>query len=395
MTKPIEFTDLEQFIVSSPKWKETLSAPPFDIKIKQAYPELYSDMFMFSYPIVANFNLSIVRACRGCVYRVIEDGAKRKAIPICLPYTKFTNYGERELDDARHDWESNIATEKLDGSMVKLVKYESHNLWFLNNSYNLSCIDPQQYDTDGTLTFQILLDKALEQNKPLVDSFLSNLPEHHTFMFELVSPNHRIVCKYPETTLYFHGCRNNITCVELDAESAKTLFNVPFPTPKRVTLTTYSDVMSELAKINGHNAEGFVIIDKNFHRMKIKCEDYLKRHSIITRLTTDKAKLAFIFSGIADDYTEAIPLIQSMKDIITNGYSKFSSLSSELKEMNSTKGESETRKYILTHSKQIASIYFLALKTPDEQLKAVYDDKIKDYRFYSIIEALLNNETSK
>lgn len=365
MSKPIEFTDLEEFIVNhKAKWREIITKDPFNITVKKVYEDLYDDIYMFSYPnFGADFSLSVVRACRGCVYRINE----KEIIPICLPYTKFTNYGERKFDDLRHDWSSNIITEKIDGSLIKLVKYQGKLLWFLNNSCNFDVIDTQQYHTDGTLTFKQLLERALK-NKKLDEKYVL---EGWTYMFELVSPNHKIVCEYSEDTLYFHGVRDK-NGVEHDVNEIEGFDD--FPKPKRAKINTYSDVLKEIEKINGHNSEGFVAIDKNYHRLKIKCEEYLKLHKIRSTLQTEKQILNFYFSGNSDDYPDYQDIITPIREKIENYRKIFNNIVKLLKELPEMDAIELCKK-----KKEFSRIYFFALRHGDE-----FDKLIQNYDVYKI-----------
>ena len=78
---------------------------------------------MFSYSqFVSDFTNPIVKACRGSIVSIEND------VPymVCTPFYKFGNYGENYTDEI--DWESAVVRDKVDGCLIKLFNYKSHNL---------------------------------------------------------------------------------------------------------------------------------------------------------------------------------------------------------------------------------------------------------------------------
>lgn len=323
--KPIEFTDLEQFVLSHKNWKDLLSKQPYSLTVKNVYDKYY----MFSYlGYATDFNISICRACRGCVYEIHDDCIS----PVCLPYTKFTNYGERPIDDKRHDWSTSYIMDKLDGSMVKAVKYDGEWLWFLNNSAGFS-----QKVSNGKTTFGDSIKDALAKYGMTMETFI-DLPENTTLMFELISPDNRIVCKYDECDLIFHGVRNS-DGVEEDVEEFKAKYNLPFSTPLRKAVNSYEEVMDEIAKIDGKNKEGFVVVDKNFHRMKIKCRSYLELHRLKDIVNTEKKLHKYVVDNKGDDVV--LEEVEDMKNRIRECIAKYERIVKYVEEFVREHGENE------------------------------------------------------
>jgi hypothetical protein len=94
-------------------------------------------------------------------------------------------------------------------------------------------------------------------------------------MFELTSPQNKIICEYEETKLWFHGARD-AEGIEHSPEEVKKMFDLPYDIPKRYNLSNREDILAALEKFSGKSQEGFVVVDEeNWTRVKMKCPSYL------------------------------------------------------------------------------------------------------------------------
>ena len=105
------------------------------------------------------------------------------------------------------------------------------------------------------------------------------LDKSTTYIFELVSPKTKVVVPYPKTSLYHLGTRSNITGLESETDIA-------IKKPQSYPITSLQDcIQASLALNDGASdnveKEGFVVVDKDYHRVKIKSPDYL----VLSRLT--------------------------------------------------------------------------------------------------------------
>ena len=99
---------LLEFIRNNSDWEEQLSNAPYHIKTKRS-----DGYIILSYGIEADYNMEIVRECRGIILDE-TDGYQ----PVCVPFFKFGNYGESYADDI--DWNTTKVQEKIDGSLIKI-----------------------------------------------------------------------------------------------------------------------------------------------------------------------------------------------------------------------------------------------------------------------------------
>ena len=89
-----------QFIKTHPNtWRDILSSPPYNLIIKDGING-YEGLVLLKYnQFDSDFSLPIVRECRGIIID-IEDNFN----PVCHPFNKFFNYGEKYADSI--DWKS-------------------------------------------------------------------------------------------------------------------------------------------------------------------------------------------------------------------------------------------------------------------------------------------------
>lgn len=293
------FEELLHFINEHEEdWKQCLLHAPFNLKsIKQClYNEnWYCLMYNLFDSILDNsFEGRIVRECRGTIIEKIKG---QPAKIICAPYTKFFNYGE--INAATIDWKSAIIREKIDGWLIKCIIVQGDNdehnaIWFSNGAF-LDNIEPGEVDVSIIVngkqcnSINQVLYYALENsdhdlkvcNEDAVTTHLSwmnNVPIGTTMMFELTSAWTQICTVYDkEPKLWLHGVRLS-DGNEITPENAKLKWELPFDIPQqfKYNFANAKDVQTFMQDWLGKEHEGVVVCDKNFNRIKIKCEDYLK-----------------------------------------------------------------------------------------------------------------------
>lgn len=238
----------------NPTWKRKIA----DLKIKIKEDE---DLAIFNYDIDADFSDSIVQEARGIIINI-------KTLEVCCwPFRKFMNVQETCADSI--DWNNCQVEDKIDGSICKLWWRDGIGWYWSTNS----CIDAFEapLSADGTYTnFGELIESAHNYN----DIPFNELDRDLTYIFELTSPHNQIVIRYPYTKLWHIGTRNNKTGEELR-------INIGIDQPGVYDIHTLDDCLSAANKLNDNSdikKEGFVVVDKDWHRVKIKSPQYLALH---------------------------------------------------------------------------------------------------------------------
>lgn len=180
---------------------------------------------------------------------------------VARPFKKFFNYEEHMANGDILPNEVPTVYSKFDGSLGILY-------WFDNIPY---------IATRGSFSSAQALwaTKYIQENVPEIFS----LDRTCTFLFEIIYPENRIVVSYGDT-------RDLILLACIDIETGKTIpmpFNsFSWAAPQEVPTLAYLD----LKKLNTPNAEGFVVhYPKADIRVKIKFEDYIRLHKIMTGLS--------------------------------------------------------------------------------------------------------------
>lgn len=215
--------------------------------------------------IVPDYADPVVQEARG----IIIDTKKQEVV--CWPFRKFGNHIESYVD--KIDWNTAKIQDKLDGSIVKLFNDKRTGEWQWATN---GIIDANKTINSQGYNFGRLIRSAVNYTK--LD--YSNLNPDHTYIFELVSPLNTIVVKYPETKLYHLGTRNNITGKELNED-------IGIEKPKEYPLHSLSDCIEAAKKLNEGVSntvvkEGFVVVDGNFNRIKVKSPEYLIYHHAVS-----------------------------------------------------------------------------------------------------------------
>ena len=322
------YKPLLDLIKNNKNWKKFLEAEPRFITIKQCpwtnngsliYPELY----MLSYDgILSDFNDKYVQLCRGCVISLKDPN---NPVMIVAPFTKFGNYGQSFCPEI--DWSSALVEQKVDGILIKLFYYDNKWHWITNNGWNTNLPwkemikIPSKYkevETDTCNTIQDLIDYCLKKN----NAILSEFHPDYTYMFELISPKMRILVDNPKTDLVYLGCRNLYSYDEYSLDMAKAI--IPgikkFNTVKYFDLHNMDEVLQLCNSYKGDQDEGVVVVDKNFNRVKIKCEDYIRLKGYRRMFdTTDEQIWKGMREGTIDDALQVFPeLNEKIQEIQKN-----------------------------------------------------------------------------
>ena len=269
---------------------------------KQTHPTL--DLTIWNYsPKVQYEKLwdDITLQCRGLV-------TNSKGEVVARPFKKFFNYEEHKPEDIPN--ENYIVYEKMDGSLGILFYYEyelsderRYNIWFNNNyetgmerffdSNNLPDFDDPYYEptpktkgewilaTRGSFTSpQAIKGKEILDRKYDV----SSLRKDNTYLFEIIYPENRIVVDYKgEEKLVLLGAIHTETSNEVPDSS---LFFTQESGFELVTIyKTWGEGYDLLKEEISKDREGYVIRFKSGFRMKIKGDEYVRLHKILTNIS--------------------------------------------------------------------------------------------------------------
>jgi len=237
-------------------WKKILESSPYNLIIREM-----DDLVLFMYnQIESDFNIPLVQECRGIILNSNDFSV------VCMGFTKFWNHGE--VRAAKIDWSTAKALEKIDGSIQKLFWY--NNEWCVST---MSMISAKECTLQNNINpeYQTFYDLFIEGAKKCTLNF-NNLNKNYTYIFELVSPYNRVVVPYKEIKIYHIGTRDNITLKELDID-------IGVDKPKQYSFTSKEDLLTIVQNMP-FTEEGYVIVDVNWNRVKIKSPAYVAVHKL-------------------------------------------------------------------------------------------------------------------
>lgn len=309
--------ELYNFIIKhNDDWEEILSKDPYNLKITRD-----NGYVMFKYnQIYSDFSSSIVREARGIIFREDSWLCVRRA------FDKFFNYGE--TNSATINWNNATVLEKIDGSLV--------SAWYDNGSWH--------YSTNGTIdmfkantndikfpTFGDIFLEALRNNNLDFYALEEYMCRDFCYTFELVSPQTRVVIPYSKADLYFIGMRDMRDEQEFPANKESSILAYLLKTPKMYNFIDENGNLNvELLKATAAalpwDEEGYVVVDNEFNRVKVKSISWLNAHYARNNSCISTERLIdIILSGeqeeflvYASDYKEELNKIENiMKEILS------------------------------------------------------------------------------
>ena len=341
---------------------------------KQSHPTLPLTIWNYTEKVqYENLWDEVTLKCRG----LITDNSTGKVI--VEPFKKFFNYEELVADripDARIPSKGDYVyvQEKMDGSLGILFYYEDE--WIMA--------------TRGSFTSDQAI-KGLEivKNNYFLDAFL----REYAYLVEIIYPENRIVVDYRKEKVTFLSVvlnRNfegwNISGdSELHWTTANSIFKCIGIKKKDIVKTeqhfNFSHELYQLLKSkNEKNKEGYVLRYQpgNF-RMKIKFEDYVRLHKIMTNLSTTAVWEVLLNGQNMDSILKDVPdeFYQKIREYEHKLHCEFLALKSEYEDHFESIRRLGTRKLFA----QFANTCFKHPKI----LFAMYDGKNVDEMIWKII----------
>lgn len=190
---------------------------------------------------------------------------------IARPFPKFFNLNEKpETQENILPWGDGYEIfVKEDGWLGTLYRH--------NNQYKIATRG--SFRSEGAIWATEFLNK---------NHNLDGLPDEVTLVFEIISSITKIVVDYKNEYLCLTAAFNRHTGEEYSRKQVEEWgkkFNFILCPVVRIKNNSLEDIKQECKTLQGDIIEGFVIRFNNGLRVKIKGEDYLKRHKLISNIT--------------------------------------------------------------------------------------------------------------
>ena len=240
---------------------------------KQTHPTLPLTIWNYSEKVqYEDLFDEITLQCRGLV--TDEDGEV-----VGRPFKKFFN-----LSEGKHIPTPDFTVAaKMDGSLGILFYHKGD--WVMA--------------TRGSFTSE----QAVKGFELLQKYRYKDLPKDCTFLFEIIYPENRIVCQYEFEDVVLLGMINTKNGDEYSIYD-NNLDKLGFNLVKRYDGVKDYTLLKDMIK---DNEEGFVVRFFNGDRVKIKGDEYVRLHKIMTNLSTTGVWEVLSSGGEMDDLIKDVP----------------------------------------------------------------------------------------
>lgn len=311
---------LQEFISSNSDWEQKLQEKPYCLIISRDVWQ-GRQLVMFKYnQIDSDFSEKICCEARGIVldagtFEVVSYG-----------FDKFFN--SHEMHAAKLDASSMLSTVKVDGSIIKIVKFGSDILISTNGTISafnapvaeqLGC----PFNSFGEIVIDVIVKKFGSKQ-----AFVDMLDEKFTYIFELVSPWTRVCTPFPENDMYLIGCRDNDAAHDFNETFFKDCKLASyFKTPEILKFNTIEKCLEYAQTLDWTN-EGYVVMDKDFNRVKVKNAAWLAVHHLAQNHTMSYERAVEICR--ANEIDEVLGYFPEFKDALLGCKEKYQQLIDDL-----------------------------------------------------------------
>lgn len=315
-----------EFLQTTKNWRDVIKEAPYKVIYNQI-----DDLIIFNYSMKSDFKNPIVRESRGIIVRESEDN---EYVPVCWAFNKFSEYNESYSDLNSINWDTARAESKIDGSIMKLWFDDVKSKWIVSTNSQIYAEDAKISETfsgeDNNFYFYFIqalfnsigssltmesdqdIAKIKEEKLEKLNSYFTSgnyhkdpytdlsfliddimeLEKGPTYVYEVYGPINQVVCEYRSIGLIFIGQRN------LNGEEVRpSSYFIPLPDYIPVNSLECIKSMAKSIKIttsdgNGRILEGFVVVDENFNRIKVKTDIWFFLHASVSssKLTNKSAR---------------------------------------------------------------------------------------------------------
>ena len=261
---------------------EDLAREPYNLFVRRAEND---GRVLLKYSPASPKDNAICQECRGLI---LDEEYNWEVV--CRSFKRFFNAGEPEAATLS----GNLRVyEKVDGSICRF--YYFHNEWYCAS---MTGIDARNVWIDDKYNFYDLVIKALDELSWSWDGFTAALDENYCYTFELATQDNVVVVSHKGYHLYYLG--------QYHIEDEQEEFIPPWWMEYCKTYNFSSlEEVQQAATFLDDNQEGFVVVDENWNRVKVKGDRYFKLHFLLNNGKPDYLKL--ILNDGKDEFLSYFP----------------------------------------------------------------------------------------
>ena len=230
------------------------------------------------------------------------------------------DYKRYDIQTKNHNFFANGIL--VHNSIMKVVNLDNENFlistngvidaWKCNLPGNVGC----PFNTFGELFMEGMKFYGLRK-----EDFPRLFKPGYTYIFELTSPWNQVVIQWKETKVWFLGMRDNKTLKETfygDCELAQV-----FDTPQVYPIKTIDQCVAA-SKVLPEDAEGYVVVDAQFNRVKVKSPRYVQLHYMAGNQNwSGRRVLEILLANEVSEYIVYFPLFKAAYDVVKAKYDAY------------------------------------------------------------------------
>lgn len=343
----------------------------------------YGNKFLLKYSQINSIEFKAVQSVRECRGIILD----KQFNVLALPFVRFFNYGEIEADELDHD---NLHVyKKEDGSLI--------NVYF-DPYLNKFCIQ-----TSGTAEAEsqvgILNLSFKELFLRTVDLDFSNLNPNYNYVFELCCLENKVVEHHQQNyaslltirdiTKLNDGKYGELKRCQIEEIADELSLNIV----PQYDFNSFDDIIEKTKQLP-ETREGYVIVDDNFKRIKVKNPRYVLLHQLKSSLSLDNL-LKVILNQEQDEFISYFPeyegIINQYTDVFENLIAKIENLIEEVDEKFSFNDRKEVAIFLNSEKKELSLFHDIVYRCFDGQVNV--SNELRTEKKYNSLKKYIKNET--
>ncbi len=289
----------------------TLTALAEQYAVKAMRHRAYPNLVLLKYSqIASDMSLPIVQECRG----IILDEADGWRV-VSRAYDKFFNYGEPNA--AEIDWTTAVVQEKVDGTLCTVYEYAG-----ARHVATTGTPDASGPVNNGELIFAALFWETLglylgeDWDTPPWEN------DDWCYLFELTTPHNRVIVNHLTAGLTLLGVRDRVSGQWV--KTSDTVMVKVVPVVREYALQSFEGIQNTFDRMDPLQQEGYVVVDAQGHRVKVKHPGYVALHHMKDGMT-EKSMLEVIQRGEVPEVMVHFPEIADAFGQINTRYDALAS----------------------------------------------------------------------
>ena len=244
--------------------KQTLENEPFYLGIKEDN-DFNPNLFLIHTTNKSDINIKLVRECNGIILE------KNTFKICCYNFDKCFDNDDEITPNINFNYDNLYVESAIEGTLIRL--------YFYNNTWNVStkkCLDATKSKWLSSRNFSELFYEVLSNNGVNLNEFCATLNTNYCYSFVLAHVENKMVVNYYENNLYHISTRDLNTLNEI-------FININIKQIEKVKLEkdVINDVLNSINETNTLQHEGFIFIDENYNRHKIRTPIFKKARELL------------------------------------------------------------------------------------------------------------------